>query len=119
MLNTIEAGIITPSAKERLQEPEARREELKTAMIQESLHKPKLTKEQIVFWISRFKHGNSDDLDYQRQITGMFVNSIFIFDDKLVLTYNYKSGTESITLQDIEKAFGSDLSRIAPRSGNL
>ena len=114
MLNAIEAGIITPSMKERLQSLEARREEIKIAIMQEQLQRPKLTKEQIVFWISRYKHGNPNDLDYQRQIIDTFVNRIYVYDDKLVLTYNYKDGTESITLEDIQKAFGSDLSSIAP-----
>ena len=114
MLNAIEAGIITPSTKERLQSLEARREEIKIAIMQEQLQRPKLTKEQIVFWISRYKHGDPNDLDYQRQIIDTFVNRIYVYDDKLVLTYNYKDGTESITLEDIQKAFGSDLSSIAP-----
>ena len=120
MLNAIEAGIITPSTKERLQTLEARREEIKIAIMQEQLQRPKLTKEQIVFWFSRYKHGDPNDLDYQRQIIDTFVNRIYVYDDRLVLTYNYKDGTESITLKDIEKAFGSDLSSIAPhRTGSL
>ena len=56
------------------------------------------------------------NFDYQRQIVDTFVNRIYVYDDKLVLTYNYKDGTESITLEDIQKAFGSDLSSIAPPS---
>ena len=119
MLNAIEAGIITPSTKERLQELEARRDEIKIAIMQEQLQRPKLTKEQIVFWISRYKHGDPNDLDYQRQIIDTFINRIYVYDDKLVLTYNYKDGTESITLEDIQKAFGSDLSSIAPRPESL
>lgn len=115
MLNAIEAGIITPSTKERLQELEARREELKIAILQEQLERPKLTKEQIVFWISRYKHGDPNDFNYQRQIIDTFINRIYVFDDKLVLTYNYRDGTESITLEDVQKAFGSDLSSVAPQ----
>ena len=30
------------------------------------------------------------------------LNSVFVYDDKLVLTYNYKDGTETLTLQEIE-----------------
>ena len=30
------------------------------------------------------------------------MNSVFVYDDKLVLTYNYKDGTETLTLQEIE-----------------
>ena len=38
----------------------------------------------------------------------------YIYDDKLVFTYNFKDGTETITLEEIEAAFGSDLNQIAP-----
>ena len=114
MLNAIEAGIITPSTKQRLQDLEARREELNISILQEQLQRPKFTKAQVVAWIKRFKYGNPDDLEYQKQIIDVFVNSVYVYDDKLVMTYNYKDGTESITLKDIEKAFGSDLSSIAP-----
>ena len=34
-----------------------------------------------------------------------FVNSVFAYDDKWVLTYNRKDGTETLTLQEIESVF--------------
>ena len=34
--------------------------------------------------------------------------------DKLVFTYNFKDGTETITLAEIQAAFGSDLTQVAP-----
>ena len=44
----------------------------------------------------------------------MFINRIYLYDDKLVITFNHKDGVETITLKDIETAlaeagFGSDL----------
>ena len=42
-----------------------------------------------------------------------FVNAIYLYDDKLVLTFNYKDGTKTITLDDVKEAVknntGSDL----------
>ena len=116
MLNAIEAGIITPSTKQRLQDLEARREELNVSILQEQLQKPRFTKEQIVAWISRFKYGDPDDLEYQKQIIDTFVNSVYVYDDRLVMTYNYKDGTETISLDAVHQAFGSDLSSDAPRA---
>ena len=76
--------------------------------------RPHYTKEQVVSWISRFKYGNVDDPQYQKQIIDTFINSIYVFDDKLVFTYNFKDGTETITLAEIQAAFGSDLTQVAP-----
>ena len=67
-------------------------------------------------WISRFKYGDPDDLEYQKQIIDTFVNSVYVYDDRLVMTYNYKDGTETISLDAVHQAFGSDLSSDAPRA---
>lgn len=68
----------------------------------------------IVSWINRFKFGDVDDIEYQRQIIDTFINAIYVFDDKLVFTYNFKDGTEAIPLKAVEDAFGSDLTQVAP-----
>ena len=114
MLNAIQMGILTPSTKTRLEELEAQRESLKVSILQAELEKPKYTKEQIVSWINRFKYGNVDDIEYQRQIIDTFINAIYVYDDKLVFTYNYKDGSATITPEEIEEAFGSDLTQVAP-----
>ena len=114
MLNAIQMGILTASAKTRLEEPEARQNELKLSIMQAELQKPKYTKEQIVSWINRFKYGDVDDTEYQKQIIDTFINAIYVFDDKLVFTYNFKDGTEAIPLKAVEDAFGSDLTQVAP-----
>ena len=114
MLNAIQMGILTPSTKTRLEELESQRESLKVSILQAELEKPKYTKEQIVSWINRFKYGNVDDIEYQRQIIDTFINAIYVYDDKLVFTYNFKDGTEAIPLKAVEDAFGSDLTQVAP-----
>ena len=114
MLNAIQMGILTPSTKTRLEELESQRESLKVSILQAELEKPKYTKEQIVSWINRFKYGNVDDIEYQRQIIDTFINAIYVYDDKLVFTYNFKDGTETVPLKAVEDAFGSDLTQVAP-----
>ena len=70
-----------------------------------------LTEEKIVFWISQFKGGNIADKAYQRAIIDVFVNAIYLYDDRIVLTYNFKSDARTISLADIEI---SDLPQSAP-----
>ena len=31
-----------------------------------------------------------------------FVNAIFLYDDKMVITFNYKEGTDTITFDDLK-----------------
>lgn len=44
----------------------------------------------------------------------LFINRVYLYDDKLVITFNHKEGAEIITLEDVETALsdadkGSDL----------
>lgn len=114
MLNAIQMGVLTPSTKERLEQLEEQMESLKVSILQVQMQRPRYTKEQVVSWISRFKYGKTDDPEYQRQIIDTFINSIYVFDDRLVFTYNFKDGTETLTLEEIETVFGSDLTQVAP-----
>ena len=43
-----------------------------------------------------------------------FVNAVYVFDDKLVLTYNYQHGTQTISLDEIESALSSDFDGATP-----
>ena len=38
--------------------------------------------EEIVEWISKYKYGNINDLDYRKEIIDTFVNSVFVYDEK-------------------------------------
>jgi len=116
LLNAIEEGLLNASAKERLDGLEAKKTDLEIALAKEKIEKPLLTKEQIVFWISKFKDGNVDDPEYQQAIVDIFINSIFLFEDKLVITFNCKDGTETVTLTELEAAIESDTNENASGS---
>ncbi len=47
------------------------------------------------------------------------MNSVYVFDEKLVLTYNYQHGTQTISLEEIESALGSDFDGATPPKENL
>jgi len=111
MIDAIEQGIITSSTKERLEKLEKEKETIEIAIINEKIQKPILTKEQIVFWISKFKGGDIDSFNYRRQIIDVFVNSVYLHDDKMLINYNYKEDTKTVILGDL---CGSDLGGDAP-----
>ena len=54
-----------------------------------------------------------------------FINTIFLYDDKMVITFNYKDGATTITFDDLKTALadqetGSDLDcSTAPRRSKL
>ena len=114
VMKAIRQGIITDTTKECLEELEEQRDSLKASIAQLALERRKFTKEEIVEWISRYKDGNINDPDYRRVIIDTFVNSVYVYDDKLLLTYNYRDGTQTLTLKEIEAALSSDLTSMCP-----
>ena len=82
--------------------------------MKEELSRPNLTKEQILFWIHKFRKLNPKKLEHRRRLVNSFLNSVYLFDDKIIIDCNYKDGTETITLEEIENsALGSDLTSLA------
>ena len=105
-------GIVNQSTKDRLDELEQEKQDIQTKIIREEMKKPLLTKERIVYWLTSFKSGNIEDIEYQRRVIDTLVNSVFVYDSDdggrtLVLTFNI-SGDNTRTLT------GSDIERYAP-----
>lgn len=101
MVEAIEQGIITPATKQRLDELEEQRKELEISILQEQIEKPPITKEQILFWFDRFRKGDQNDPAYQQQIIDCFVNSVYVFDDRIVVNFNFKEGDKQVSLQEV------------------
>ena len=114
ILKAIEQGIFTPSTKQRLDELEARKEEILVNIQTAELQKPKLTREQMTAWFEQFRHGDPANREFQKRLIDTFVNAVYVFDDKLVLTYNYQHGTQTISLEEIESALSSDFDGASP-----
>ncbi len=114
ILNAIEQGIFTPSTKQRLDELEARKEEILVNIQTAELQKPKLTREQMTAWFEQFRHGDPANRGFQKRLIDTFVNAVYVFDDKLVLTYNYQHGTQTISLDEIESALSSGFDGATP-----
>ena len=117
LLNAIQQGILTRSTKERLEELENRRDELENRLACEKLAKPKVSAEFMTFWLRRFRKLDVRQKSHRKMLIDTFINAIFLYDDKMVITFNYKEGTKTITFAELQEAIsnknGSDLDCLA------
>ncbi len=104
MLNAIQMGIITPSTKQRLAELEEQKTRLEQQMILEQIKNPALSREQITFFLDQYKKTDIHDEAKRQRLIDCFVNAVFVYDDKIVLTFNYKDGTKTISLDDVNSS---------------
>ena len=101
----IEQGILTPSTKSRMEELEQQREALETSILQEQIETPPITREQVLFWFDQFRHGDPADIAFQEKVIDCFVNSIYLFDDRIVVNFNYQEGGRPVSLEEVLSSF--------------
>jgi hypothetical protein len=93
-----------------MDELEERKGELEIAILQEEIQAPLLTREQILFWLYKFRGIDVSDKEQRQRLIDCFVNSVYLYDDKMVLTFNYKDGIKHTTFDEVK---GSDLDDLA------
>ena len=71
-----------------------------------------------MFWISKFKNGDIDNREYRKAIVDIFVNSVFLYDDKITITFNWKDGTKTVSLEDLKSATEADLHQYSNCAGS-
>ncbi len=106
VLNAIQAGIFTPSTKGRLDALEKTKADLELAIMKEEMTQPTLSRDFIKFFFHRYRQMDMTSRADRQRLVDSFVNAIYLYDDKIVLTFNYKEGSKTITLSDIS---GSDM----------
>ena len=61
----------------------------------------------------RFRKLDMSLKDQRQALVDTFINSIYLYDDKVLITFNYKEGTQTITFEEAAQAAskgnGSDL----------
>ena len=112
MLNAIQSGAFNASVKRRLDEMEETKEKLELSIVKEEMKKPQFTREQIQFYILQFRKVDINTLEGRRRLIDSFVNSVVVYDDSILVTFNYKEGAERITFDQIERSDLSSLGRL-------
>ena len=97
-----------------MDELEASRDELENKIAVEKLAKPRITEEQLRFFLERFRKMDVTRKSQRKMLIDTFVNAIFLYDDKMVLTYNFHESTETTTFGELQEVLpngfrGSDM----------
>lgn len=105
LLKAIEAGIFTDTTKSRMEELEEQKKQilasLETAKLRTGLE---LTKGHILFFLKKFREMDFDDLDCQKRLVQTFINAVFVYDNRVTITFNYSGDGRTITLPEVDGA---------------
>lgn len=104
VMNAVKAGLITKSTKATLEKLEQEQEILEIAIAQEQIERPIISKEQIEFWIMKFNKTNFTNFVQKQRLIDIFVNSVHVYDDKMVVMFNYKDGEKCLNFEELSEA---------------
>lgn len=95
VMSAIEAGIITSTTKARLEELEAKAEQLKIDISDSELPVPDVDRDFIVYWLTKFRSGSLGDEEAQREFVDSLIFAVRVWNDRAEVVLNY-SGDERI-----------------------
>ena len=97
VMAAIEQGIFTATTKDRLLELEATISDLERRInVQKAMSEP-IEKDRIVFALEKFRDGDIESKEYQKQLIDTFVKSVYLWDDKIRIDYYYAGKNNSRT----------------------
>ena len=85
---------------------EQTKSELEVKILQEEIQKPLMTEDFLRFFLHKFRDIDAANQEQRQRLIDVFINAIYLYDDKIVFTFNYKDGSKTVSLKDIQ---GSDL----------
>ena len=80
------------------------KQKIELQIIQEEMKHPLLSREDVTYWICRFRTLDVTQLEERRRLIDSFVNAVTIFDDYILITFNYKEGSERVTFDEIKSS---------------
>ena len=91
-----------------LNELEEQKAKLEFKLTELEIIQPALSKKQIVYMLTQFKIDKDTELteEYRKDLIECFVNSVYVYNDKLIITYNLLQ-REKVELFSIEHAMNS------------
>lgn len=104
LVNAIQMGIFTAATKQRMDELELQKSELTAKIGKELAVRPVLTKDVCICWFTQFRKLDTTKLEHRRRLIDTFINAILLYDDKMIITFNYKNGTKTVMFDEIEKS---------------
>lgn len=112
--DAIEQGIWNSSTSLRLKSLEDSAESLRRSLAELDFSRAQLLdRNRILFFLDKMSKYDRNNPDRQKQLIQTFINSVFVYDDKLKIVINAVEGNSTISLSDLPSE-GSDSETLSP-----
>ena len=110
LVRAVESGAVSAALMDRLNALEDQKKDIETAISKENLVMSKayrLTRDQILFFLVQFRDLDYSDRKSQKRLIATFVNSIFAYDGRVVINFNYTGSAERPSHIEVKIAWES------------
>ena len=97
-------GIYSDTTKQMLDDLEAQKKNIEADMIQLEIRNPVIPKEQIAFALYNYRKLDMSVQSDRQKLIDSFVNSIYLYDDYFIITFNYKNKSKKVSLKEINSS---------------
>ena len=104
LAEAIAQGIFSSTTKKMLDELEEQKSNLEAELFQAKVTNPVLTKEQLLFAFSNLRKIDISTQEGKQRLINTFVNSIYLYDDHFVITFNYKGQAKTVTFEQLNSS---------------
>ena len=104
LVAALEAGAASPTIAAMVRDREEELESIKYAIAKQELVQEKFDEKKITYLHSKVPEGDRADINYMQRIVNTFINSVFVYDDRVVICYNFDGDGSKITVNDVDKA---------------
>lgn len=104
LVAALEAGAASPTIAAMVRDREEELESIKYAIAKQELVQEKFDEKKITYLLSKVPEGDRAGINYMQRIVDTFINSVFVYDDRVVICYNFDGDGSKITVNDVDKA---------------
>ena len=104
LVAALKTGAVSPTIAARIRDREDELENIKLAIAEQELVQEKFDEKQILYYLSNITKGDRSDIRYAQSLVDTFINSVYVYEDKVVICYNFTGDGSKITIEDTEKA---------------
>lgn len=87
--------MLTEKINEKAQNLQIQKEDIEIELAKARIsNKANLSKDDVIAYLNKFRGGDLFDDDYRQEIIDVFINSVIVYDDKIIIYFNLKDGQQ-------------------------
>lgn len=103
LISAVEAGMFNDRMKARMDDLDMQKAQITASLAEIELASGfRLTRDHIAFFLREFRDADMSDRECQKRLVKTFVNSVFVYDDKIKLLFNYTANSNTVTLATLD-----------------